>query len=135
MASSQQAMIGGPCSADDHYAVLLGIVPLSATADSGAAELLVQERHLNDIGRVHGGALFSLADAAVALAANATDAERAVVTIGEIQFLRPAASGERLVATAVREFRLRRRAGYGVRITAGRELVALATGETLVISA
>jgi acyl-CoA thioesterase len=131
---TQQALIGGPCSADDHYAALLGIVALSASASSGRAELLVQERHLNDIGRVHGGALFSLADAAVALATNTMESERAVVTIGEIQFLRPAASGERLVATAVREFRLRRRAGYRVRITAGRELVALATGETLVIS-
>jgi acyl-CoA thioesterase len=128
------AQVGGPCSADDHYAALLGIVPLSASAGSARAELVVQERHLNDIGRIHGGALFSLADAAVALAANATDAERAVVTMGEIQFLRPAVSGERLVATAVREFRIRRRAGYRVRITSGQELVALATGETLVIS-
>ena len=121
MAQSRRAMICGPCSADDHYAALLGIVALTATAESGAAELLVQERHLNDIGRVHGGALFSLADAAVALAANTTEAERAVVTIGEIQFLRPAASGERLVATAVREFRLRRRAGYRVRIMSGQD--------------
>jgi acyl-CoA thioesterase len=99
------------------------------------AELELQERHLNDIGRAHGGVLFSLADAAVALAANAAPPERAVVTIGGIQFLRPAVSRERLVATAVRDFRLRRRAGYRVRIASGEEIVALVTAETLVISA
>ena len=91
------------------------------------------EHHLNDIGRAHGGALFSLADAAVALTANATPGERAVVTASSIQFTRPAAHGDRLVATAVREFRLRRRAGYRVRITCGTSVVAVGSGETLVI--
>jgi hypothetical protein len=37
------------------------------------------------------------------------------------------------VATAVREFRLRRRAGYRVRITCEDEIVAVGSGETLVI--
>jgi acyl-CoA thioesterase len=124
----------GPCGDGDHYAALLGIQALSAEATQAQAAVVLHERHTNDIGRAHGGALFSLADAAVALAANATPGERAVVTLGQIHFTRPAGPGERLVATAVREFRLRRRAGYRVRITAGEELVAFATGETLVIA-
>ena len=54
------------------------------------------------------------------------------MTIGQLQLVRPAAHGDRLVATATREFRLRRRAGFRVRITCGDELVAVGSGETLV---
>ena len=123
----------GPCGEDDRYAAHLGIEPLSADATTARAAMTLGEQHLNDIGRAHGGALFSLADAAVALTANATPGERAVVTASSIQFTRPAAHGDRLVATAVREFRLRRRAGYRVRITCEDEVVAVGSGETLVI--
>ena len=123
----------GPCGEHDRYAAHLGIEPLSADATTAQAAMTLDEHHLNDIGRAHGGALFSLADAAVALTANATPGERAVVTASSIQFTRPAASGDRLVATAVREFRLRRRAGYRVRITCEDDVVAVGSGETLVI--
>jgi uncharacterized protein (TIGR00369 family) len=125
---------GGPCTAADRYATLLGIQPLSVATDAAQAAMTLADHHMNDIGRGHGGALFSLADAAVALAANADPGERAVVTIGQLQLVRGASHGERLVATAVREFRLRRRAGYRVRITCGDELVAVGTGETLAIA-
>ena len=124
----------GPCSAGDRYASLLGIEALSADPGVAQAAMTLAEHHMNDIGRAHGGALFSLADATVALAANADAREQAVVTIGQLQLVRAAEQGERLVATAVREFRLRRRAGYRVRIKCGEELVAVGTGETLVIS-
>ncbi len=123
----------GPCGRDDRYAAHLGIEPLSADATTAQAAMTLGAQHLNDIGRAHGGALFSLADAAVALTANATPGERAVVTASSIQFTRPAAHGDRLVATAVREFRLRRRAGYRVRVTCEDEVVAVGSGETLVI--
>ena len=125
--------VTGPCGQDDRYAAHLGIEPLSADATTAQASMTLGEHHLNDIGRAHGGALFSLADAAVALTANATPGERAVVTASSIQFTRPAARGDRLVATAVREFRLRRRAGYRVRITCEDDVVAVGSGETLVI--
>jgi phenylacetic acid degradation protein PaaD len=123
----------GPCGQDDRYAAHLGIQAISADATTAQAAMTLGEQHLNDIGRAHGGALFSLADAAVALTANATPGERAVVTGSSIQFTRPAAHGDRLVATAVREFRLRRRAGYRVRITCEDDVVAVGSGETLVI--
>jgi phenylacetic acid degradation protein PaaD len=125
--------VTGPCGQDDRYAAHLDIEPLSADATTARAAMTLGEHHLNDIGRAHGGALFSLADAAVALTANATPGERAVVTASSIQFTRPAARGDRLVATAVREFRLRRRAGYRVRITCEDDVVAVGSGETLVI--
>ena len=124
----------GPCTADDRFASLLGIEALAADPAAAQAAMTLDEHHMNDIGRAHGGALFSLADAAVALAANADADEQAVVTIGQLQLVRAARHGERLVASAVREFRLRRRAGYRVRITSGDELVAVGTGETLVLA-
>jgi phenylacetic acid degradation protein PaaD len=124
----------GPCTADDRFASLLGIEALAADPAAAQAAMTLDEHHMNDIGRAHGGALFSLADAAVALAANADADEQAVVTIGQLQLVRAARHGERLVASAVREFRLRRRAGYRVRITSGDELVAVGTGETLVLT-
>jgi phenylacetic acid degradation protein PaaD len=125
---------GGPCSEADVYTRYLGIVGVAATPESGRAEMALDERHLNAVGRVHGGAIFSLADAAVALAANATADEVAVVTVSNIQYLQAAVPGERLVATAALEFRRRRRAGYRVRITRGNDLIALVSGETLVVS-
>jgi acyl-CoA thioesterase len=124
----------GPCTADDRFASLLGIEALAADPAAAQAAMTLDEHHMNDIGRAHGGALFSLADAAVALAANADADEQAVVTIAQLQLVRAARRGERLVAAAVREFRLRRRAGYRVRITSGHELVAVGTGETLVLT-
>jgi acyl-CoA thioesterase len=124
----------GPCTADDRFASLLGIEALAADPAAAQAAMTLDEHHMNDIGRAHGGALFSLADAAVALAANADADEQAVVTIAQLQLVRAARRGERLVAAAVREFRLRRRAGYRVRITSGDKLVTVGTGETLVLT-
>jgi uncharacterized protein (TIGR00369 family) len=51
----------GPCGQDDRYAAHLGIEPLSADATTAQAAMTLGEQHLNDIGRAHGGALFSLA--------------------------------------------------------------------------
>jgi len=122
-----------PCSDADNYAKHLGIVGVNTGPTSGRAELAIDSRHLNDLGRVHGGALFSLADAAIALAANAAPGEVAVVTVGQIQFVEAVGPDDHLVAIAEREFRRRRRAGYRVRVMRGDELVALGTGETIAI--
>ncbi|HEY2652918.1 MAG TPA: hotdog fold thioesterase [Solirubrobacteraceae bacterium] len=132
-ARGARARLVGPCSDADEFAKHLGIVGLDANQMSGRTELIIDARHLNDLGRVHGGALFSLADAAIALAANATPTEIALVTVSHIQFLEAVMPGDHLVATAEREFRRRRRSGYRVRIMRGEELVALGTGETLAI--
>jgi acyl-CoA thioesterase len=132
-ARDESVALARPCSDADQYAKHLGIVGVHASPVSGRAELLIDARHLNDLGRVHGGALFSLADAAIALAANATPREIALVTVSQIQFLEAVMPGDHLVATAEREFRRRRRAGYRVRVMRGDDLVALGSGETLVI--
>jgi acyl-CoA thioesterase len=117
-----------PCSVADRFATALGLTAAEASPDLGRAEMLVTTEHLNPGARAHGGAIFSLADAAVALAAN-TDGV-AVVAASHIQFLEGAAAGDRLVAVAALEYRRGRRAAYRVRVTRGDELIAYGTSET-----
>jgi acyl-CoA thioesterase len=70
-------------------------------------------RHLNFVGSVHGGVLFSLADAALGVACNAWGRVCVALTV-EIQFLSAPMAGEVLVATAVERSRTRRTAAYAV---------------------
>lgn len=118
----------GPCSEADRFANDLGIVALHAQADHARAEMQVDSGHLNAAARAHGGAIFSLADAAVALAANTSSV--AVVSSCHLHFLEAANVGDHLLATAELEYRRGRRAGYRVRVTRGEELVAYGTSQT-----
>ncbi len=70
-------------------------------------------RHCNFVGGVHGGVLFSLADAALGVACNAWGRVCLALTV-EIQFLSAPVAGEALVATAVERSRTRRTAAYAV---------------------
>jgi acyl-CoA thioesterase len=69
--------------------------------------------HLNFVGSVHGGVLFSLADLALGVACNSWGRICVALTV-EIQFLSAPQDGEVLVATAVERSRTRRTAAYGV---------------------
>ena len=75
--------------------------------------LPAENRHLNFVGSVHGGALFSLADAALGVACNSWGRLCMALTV-EIQFLSAPQAGEALVATAVERSRTRRTAAYAV---------------------
>ncbi len=81
--------------------------------------------HCNDLGKVHGGAIFSLADAAVSAASNSRPEEMVVAISGSVHFLRPAEPGELLRAEAVEERRGGRLGSY--RIVVGREGEEIAT--------
>ena len=91
----------------------------------GAARLSmpVAPRMVNGLGACHGGFIFALADSAFAFACN-TDGTVSVASHCSISFLRPAALGERLVATAAERHRAGRSGLYDVRVTAGDEVVA-----------
>ena len=82
--------------------------------DGGRAvfRLAPEPRHLNFVGSVHGGALFSLADAALGVASNSWGRLCVALTV-ETQFL-SAPVGEVLVATAVERSRTRRTAAYAI---------------------
>jgi acyl-CoA thioesterase len=72
---------------------------LQADEEAVRVELAVTRRHLNDRGIAHGGALFSLADVTLSVAAN-LDGRMAVVPTATVHFLRQVREGDVLVATA-----------------------------------
>jgi acyl-CoA thioesterase len=82
--------------------------------DGGRAvfRLAPERRHLNFVGSVHGGALFSLADAALGVASNSWGRLSVALTV-ETQFL-SAPADEVLIATAVERSRTRRTAAYAI---------------------
>lgn len=86
--------------------------------DGGRAvfRLAPGDRHVNFVGTIHGGVLFSLADAALGVASNSWGRVSMALTV-EIQFLSAPAAGDVLVATAVERSRTRRTAAYAVEVT------------------
>jgi acyl-CoA thioesterase len=98
-------------------------------------ELTAGEQHTNFLGVVHGGAVFSVADAALAAAANSGD-ETAVASVVTIHLLRACRPGDRLLATADREHRGRRFGLYRIAVVRlpDRELVAVAEGQVAVVN-
>jgi uncharacterized protein (TIGR00369 family) len=76
-----------PSQRTDPYGQLLGVEVVEVGDGSASAELTAGERHTNFLGLVHGGAVFSLADAALAAASNSGD-RTAVATVVTIHLLR-----------------------------------------------
>ena len=95
--------------------------------------MAVTERMVNAQKLCHGGLIFALADSSFGFACNAHN-QRAVAASCSIEFLRPAAMHERLVAEATEVARAGRSGVYDVRVTnrAG-ELVALFRGKSATI--
>jgi acyl-CoA thioesterase len=84
----------------------------------------------NGHGICHGGFIFTLADSAMAFAAN-QHGNTVVAQHAAISFIRPARVGETLVAEAVERMRAGRSGMYDVRVsTTGGELVAEFRGHT-----
>jgi acyl-CoA thioesterase len=103
--------------AGDPYASRLGIELLDLAPGRARTALTLAPDLHNFHGLPHGGAIFSLADAAFAAACNA-GGEPAVALTVNIQFLAAVSPGTRLVAEA-RATREGRRAGfYGITVTA-----------------
>ena len=95
--------------------------------------MTITEVMTNGHGICHGGFIFSLADSAMAFAANPRG-EPAVAQHAAITFVRPGRVGEVLVADAVERMRAGRSGMYDVRVsTADGELVAEFRGHTRVI--
>jgi acyl-CoA thioesterase len=119
-----------PSQGADPYGQLLGVEVIEVGHGRASAVLTADERHTNFLGLVHGGAVFSLADAALAAASNSGD-RTAVATVVTIHLLRACRPGDRLLASAEQEH-LRGRLGL-YRITVirlpERELVAVAQGQ------
>ena len=83
---------------NDRFAMNTGCEIQSADKDGAVVSLDVEEKHFNGNGTVQGGVIFTLADFACAVAANAE--ELAFVSAdGSISFMN-AATGKKLVAEA-----------------------------------
>ena len=99
----------------DQFAALLGIELLEAHEGRAKAKLEIKDEHLNGVKMAQGGAIFSLADFALAAAAN-SHGNIAVSINVSVSFLK-AAGKEVLYAEAIEISRSAKLATYTVNVT------------------
>jgi acyl-CoA thioesterase len=111
----------------DRFAATSGIRLLELRPGFARTSLEVEERHLNSVGIVQGGAIFTLADLAFAMACNS--AGNVAVAVGtNLSFLKSTRSGT-LFAEATEVARSRKISTCTVRVTnESGELIALFQG-------
>ncbi len=85
----------------DHFADELGIQLSEARDGYSKVSMKVEKKHTNALGFTHGGAIFTLADYAFALACNFGDNIAVAVQVS-INYLRPSVEGDMLIAEASR---------------------------------
>ena len=109
--------------ANDRFAKYIGIELVDVSAGSAVTRMVITPNHLNGVGIVQGGAIYTLADLALAAASNSHEAT-AVGLTSSIAYFKAEKSGT-LFATA-HEISLRRTvATYQVDVTnQDNELVA-----------
>ena len=76
----------------DNYAALTGVEIIKAAPGYAMTKLIITEQHLNAAGVVQGGAIFTLADYALAAAAN-YGAQTALVIECQLSFISSARGG------------------------------------------
>ena len=100
----------------DLAAQALGIELLDVAPGQARVAMTVRADMLNGHGTCHGGFLFALADTAFAYACNSHGVAMVASGAG-IEFLAPAAGGERLIAIARETSRSARHGIYDVEVT------------------
>lgn len=99
----------------DTYAQENGIKLIEAGCGHARVAMQIQPKHLNSHGTVHGGALFTLADCAFAIASNSHGIPAAAIN-ASISYLTAAREG-RLIAVAEEFAKNKKLASYTVIIT------------------
>jgi acyl-CoA thioesterase len=113
--------------AQDRLAATLGIELVDVEPGRATTRLVIDERHLNGAGIVHGGTIFALADVAFAAASNASGTLALALDVS-ISFLKALSAGT-LTARAEEEGCQGRIGIYSIRIDDGDgALVALFRG-------
>jgi acyl-CoA thioesterase len=103
----------------DAYARQAGIVLVESSQGRARVKMEIRDMHLNSHGTVHGGAIFTLADTAFAVASNSHGIPAAAIN-AHISYMKSASSGT-LYADA-EEFALNPKlASYTVRVTDDQE--------------
>jgi acyl-CoA thioesterase len=112
---------------NDHFGATCGISLVELRPGFAKTVLVIDDRHLNRVGTVHGGAIFTLADSAFG-AATKTAGKVTVAVNTSIAFAKAARSGT-LYAEATEVARSRKLSTCTVRVTddAG-ELIAMFQG-------
>ena len=99
----------------DEFARMAGIQLIEASPGHAVAKMEVTGQHLNSVGTLHGGAMFTLADFVFAVASNA-HGKIAMAIHTEISFFKAVRSGT--VTAVAREISLHEKLGtYLVEIT------------------
>jgi acyl-CoA thioesterase len=116
--------------ARDAASKALGIAIEIPRAGSAVAQMTVRDDMVNGFDVCHGGLLFTLADTAFAFACNAYD-NLTFAAAANIEFIRPARSGDELRALAREDYRGKRRGFYTVEVRNQRdEVVAMFRGRS-----
>lgn len=113
--------------AADPYCEALGIDLVELREGFSRTELLITAELCNFHGTSHGGAIYSLADAAFAAASN-SHGRTALALEANISYLAAVETGTTLVATAEETHTSGRTAEYEVVVTAGERRVATFRG-------
>ena len=107
----------------DKYAALTGIELLEVSPGYAKAKLKISEKHLNSMGTVHGGAIFTLADFVFAVASNSYGTIAMAIN-ANISFYKAIIEGT-LIAEAKEISFHKKLASYNIKITSERnELIA-----------
>ena len=99
---------------NDRFAHLLGIEIVEAYPGYALVELRIEEKHKNGIDIVQGGAIFTLADYAFAVASNADGSTTVAINASISYFKAPA--GTYIRAEAREESKSKKISGYKVEI-------------------
>lgn len=100
----------------DRFATEAGIELIEIKPGYGKARMMVEPRHLNAGNTTQGGAIFTLADLALAAAAN-SHGTLALSTTSNITFLRGSGPGDTLYAEAKERYAGRKTGHYQVDVT------------------
>ena len=118
---------------DDNASRGLGMEILEVKSGRATLAMTVKSSMVNGQGIAHGGFIFTLADSAFAFACNSHN-ERVVAAQGNITFLRPGKTGDRLVATAREITRSGRSGIYDVRVTVDDVVIAEFRGHSRTVA-
>jgi acyl-CoA thioesterase len=111
----------------DHFAKTLGIEILESKEGYAKVCMKVEKSLTNALGFTHGGAIFSLADYAFALACNFGDNVAVAVQV-DIKFLKPTVEGDILTAEATRVSEGKTTGLYHVMVRKEEKTVAVFSG-------
>ena len=100
----------------DRFAALAGIELLEVSPGYAKVKMPIDDRHLNGVCCVHGGAIFTLADFAFAVASN-SHGTVAVAAQVSITFVKAARQGAALYAEAREASRGSKLASYTIHVT------------------